>query len=27
MKYINWYNYVCLHSYNDYLTPMEARYR
>ena len=27
MKYINWYNYVCPHSYNDYLTPMEARYR
>ena len=27
MKYINWYNYVRPHSYNDYLTPMEARYR
>ena len=27
MKYLNWYNYVHLHSYNDYLTPMEARYR
>ena len=27
MKYINWYNYVCPHSYNNYLTPMEARYR
>lgn len=26
MKYINWYNYVRPHSYNDYLTPMEARY-
>ena len=21
MKYINWYNYVRPHSYNDYLTP------
>ncbi|MBD8942238.1 MAG: IS3 family transposase, partial [Clostridiales bacterium] len=27
MKYINWYNYVRSHSYNNYLTPMEARYR
>ncbi len=27
MKYINWYNYVRLHSYNNYLTPMEVRYR
>ena len=27
MKYINWYNYVRPHSYNNYLTPMEARYR
>ena len=26
-KYINWYNYVRPHSYNNYLTPMEARYR
>ena len=26
MKYINWYNYVRPHSYNKYLTPMEARY-
>lgn len=26
-QYINWYNYVRPHSYNDYLTPMEARYR
>ena len=25
--YINWYNYVRPHSYNNYLTPMEARYR
>ena len=25
-KYINWYNYVRPHSYNGYLTPMEARY-
>jgi transposase InsO family protein len=25
-KYINWYNYVRPHSYNNYLTPMEARY-
>lgn len=24
MKYINWYNYVRPHSYNNYLTPMEA---
>lgn len=27
MKYINWYNYVRPHSYNNYLTPMEARCR
>ena len=27
MKYINWYNYVRPHSYNNYLTPMEVRYR
>ena len=27
MKYINWYNYVRPHSYNNYLTPLEARYR
>ena len=27
INYINWYNYVRPHSYNDYLTPMEARYR
>ena len=27
IKYINWYNYVRPHSYNNYLTPMEARYR
>ena len=26
-KYINWYNYIRPHSYNNYLTPMEARYR
>lgn len=26
-KYINWYNYVRPHSYNNYLTPMEARYK
>ena len=26
-KYINWYNYVRPHSHNNYLTPMEARYR
>ena len=26
INYINWYNYVRPHSYNDYLTPMEARY-
>ncbi len=25
-EYINWYNYVRPHSYNDYLTPMEARF-
>ena len=25
-KYINWYNYIRPHSYNDYLTPMEVRY-
>lgn len=24
--YINWYNYVRPHSYNNYLTPIEARY-
>lgn len=27
MNYINYYNYVRPHSYNNYLTPMEARYR
>ena len=27
MKYINCYNYVRPHSYNNYLTPMETRYR
>ena len=27
MNYINWYNYVRPHSYNNYLTPIEARYR
>ena len=27
MNYINWYNYIRPHSYNNYLTPMEARYR
>lgn len=27
IKYINWYNYVRPHSYNNYLTPMEARYK
>ncbi|MBD5137411.1 MAG: transposase [Lachnospiraceae bacterium] len=27
IKYINWYNYIRPHSYNNYLTPMEARYR
>lgn len=26
-RFINWYNYVRPHSYNGYLTPMEARYR
>ena len=26
-KYINWYNYVRHHSHNNYLTPMEARYK
>lgn len=26
MKYINWYNYIRPHSYNKYLTTMEARY-
>lgn len=26
-KYINWYNYIRPHSFNDYLTPMEARYK
>ena len=25
-RYVNWYNYVRPHSYNDYLTPMEKRY-
>ena len=25
-RYVNWYNYVRPHSYNGYLTPMEARY-
>lgn len=25
-QYINWYNYVRPHSYNNYLTPMEVRY-
>lgn len=25
-EYVNWYNYVRPHSYNDYLTPMEARF-
>lgn len=25
-KYINWYNYVRPHSYNNYLTPMEVRF-
>ena len=25
-EYINWYNYVRPHSYNNYLTPMEARF-
>ena len=25
-QYINWYNYVRPHSYNNYLTPMEARF-
>ncbi len=25
-QYINWYNYVRPHSYNDYKTPMEVRY-
>jgi Transposase and inactivated derivatives len=24
-RYVNYYNYVRPHSYNDYLTPMEAR--
>lgn len=27
MKYINWYNYVCHYSYNNYLTPIDASYR
>ncbi len=27
MNYINYYNYVRSYSYNNYLTPMEARYR
>ncbi len=26
-RFENWYNYVRPHSYNGYLTPMEARYR
>ena len=26
-KYINWYNYVRPHSHNNYLIPMEARYK
>ena len=26
-KYINWYNYVRPHLYNNYLTSMEKRYR
>lgn len=26
-KYINWYNYIRPHSFNNYLTPMEARYK
>ena len=25
-RYINWYNYVRPHAYNNYLTPMQARY-
>ena len=25
-RYVNWYNYVRPHSYNNYLTPMEKRY-
>ena len=25
-QYVNWYNYVRPHSYNDYLTPMEMRF-
>ena len=25
-EYINWYNYVRPHSYNNYLTPMEVRF-
>lgn len=25
-RYINWYNYVRPHSYNNYLTPIEARF-
>jgi Transposase and inactivated derivatives len=24
-RYVNYYNYIRPHSYNDYLTPMEAR--
>lgn len=24
-RYVNWYNYIRPHSYNNYLTPMEAR--
>jgi putative transposase len=26
-QYINWYNYVRPHSTNNYMTPMEFRYR
>lgn len=26
-KYINWYNYIRPHSFNNYLTPMETRYK
>ena len=25
-EYVNWYNYVRPHSYNNYMTPMEARF-
>ncbi len=24
--YVNWYNYIRPHSYNNYMTPMEARF-